>query len=76
MKKLQLLDFLARFWNIIILVFFTLMPNIQEWQYEDSVSKQFCNPVLDLDKIMRSAAYNRELSFVPFDESKGSDKVF
>jgi len=52
------------------------MPNIQEWQYEDSVSKQFCNPVLDLDKIMRSAAYNRELSFVPFDESKGSDKVF
>ena len=76
MDKLQLLDLLARFWNIITLVFLTFMSNIQEWQYENSVCKQFCNPVLDLDQIIKSSAYKRELSLVPFDKTKGSDKVF
>ena len=27
--------------------------------------KQFCNPILDLDKLIQSSAYNSEFSFVP-----------
>ena len=27
--------------------------------------KQFCNPILDLDKIIKSYAYNSEFIFVP-----------
>ena len=59
MEKLQLLHFLARFWDIITLVFLTFMSNIQEWQYENSVCKQFCSLVLDLDKIIKSSTYKR-----------------
>ena len=30
------------------------------------VFKQFCNPVLDLDRMIKSSAYNSEFIFVPF----------
>ena len=37
---------------------------------------QFCSPVLDRDKMIKSSAYNREFSFAPFGKTKGSDNVF
>jgi len=40
------------------------------------VFKQFCNPVLDLDRMIKSSAYNREFIFVPFGRTNGSDSVF
>ena len=44
---------------------------IHEVQNEDSLSWQFCGPVLDRDKMIKSSAYNRELSFAPFCKTKG-----
>ena len=43
---------------------------------DDSLSRQFCSPVLDRDKMIKSFAYNREFSFAPFGKTKGSDNVF
>ena len=40
------------------------------------VFKQFCNPVLDLDRMIKSSAYNSEFIFVPFGRTNGSDSVF
>ena len=40
------------------------------------VNNSICNPVLDFDKIIKSSAYKRELSLVPFDKTKGSDNLF
>ena len=31
----------------------------------------FCSPVLDRDKMIKSSVYNRELSFAPFCKTKG-----
>lgn len=45
-------------------------------QNEDSVLRQFCNPVLDRDRIIKLSAYKREVNFAPFDSTKGSDNVF
>ena len=41
-------DFLGRFWNIIIFVFFGMIFNIHVSQYGESVFKQFCNLYLIL----------------------------
>ena len=49
---------------------------IHEVQNEDSLSRQFCSPVLDRDKMIKSSAYNREFSFAPFGKTKGSDNAF
>ena len=43
---------------------------------KERVFKQFCNPVLDLDRMIKSSAYNSEVSFVPFGRTNGSDSVF
>ena len=37
--------------------------------------KQFCNPILDLDKIIKSSAYDSEFIFVPLGKTNGSDSV-
>ena len=60
----QLLDFLykmfvqniffARFGKNIILVFFGFMLNIHVLQYEASALRQFCRPVLERDKIIKT----------------------
>ena len=77
MLKLMSTDFLGCFWNIIIFgFFFGLIFNIHVSQYEGSVFKQFCNPVLDLDRITKSSAYYSEFTFVPFGRTNGSDSVF
>ena len=44
-------------------------------QYEDNMLRQFCNPNFDRDKIVKSSAYKRELSLVPFGGTNGSDKT-
>ena len=59
-----------------IVVFLGLIFIIHEVQNEDSLSKQFCSPVLDRDKMIKSSAYDREFSFSPFGKTKGSDNVF
>ena len=68
--------FFARFWKIITLVFLQFISNIQELQKEDSVLRQFCNPILDRDIIIKSSAYKSEFNLVPFGRMIGSDKVF
>ena len=45
-------------------------------QYVASVLRQFCRPVLERDKIIKSSAYRREFNFVPFGGTKGSDRIF
>ena len=45
-------------------------------QNEDSVFRQFCNPVLDRDRIIKSSAFQREFNFAPFGSTNGSDNVF
>ena len=35
--------------------------------------RQFCNPCFERDKIIKSSAYKREFSLVPFGRIKGSD---
>ena len=57
-------------------VFFGLIFSIHASQYEESVFKQFCNPILDLDRIIKSSAYNNEFSLVPSGRRNGSDSVF
>ena len=76
MLKLMSTDFLGRFWKIIIFVFLGLTFSIHVLQYEERVFKQFCNPVLDLDRMIESSAYNSEFIFVPFGRTNGSDSVF
>ena len=69
--------FFARFWKIITLrVFLEFTSNIQELQKEDSVCRQFCNPILDRDIIIKSSAYKSEFNLVPSGRMIGSDKVF
>ena len=62
--------------NIIIFVFFGLIFNIRVSQYEESVFRQFYNPILDLDRIIKSSAYRSEFILVPFGRTNGSDIVF
>lgn len=50
--------------------------HIHEVKNEDSLSRQFCSPVLDRNKIIKSSAYNGEFSFAPLGKTKGSDNVF
>ena len=76
MKKRNSAHFLARFLKNIILVFLGFIFNIHEVQNEDSVFRQFCNPVLDRDRIIKSSAFQREFNFAPFGSTKGSDNVF
>ena len=38
--------------------------------------RKFCKLVLDRDNIIRSSAYKRELNFVSFGKTIGSDKIF
>ena len=38
--------------------------------------KQFCSPILDPDKIIKSSAYKREFIYVPLGNINGSDGVF
>ena len=76
MLKLTSTDFLGLFWNIIIFVFFRLIFNIHASQYEKGVFKQFCNPVLDLNRIIKSSAYNSEFISVPFGRTNESDSLF
>ena len=40
--------------------FLGLIFIIQEKQNEDSLSRQFCSPVLDRDEMIKSSAYDRE----------------
>ena len=35
---------------------------IHKVQHKDSLSRQFCNPVLDRDNMIKSPAYNREFN--------------
>lgn len=35
----------------------------------------FSSPTLDRDKIIRSSAHERELSFMPFGKPNGSDRI-
>ena len=49
--------------------------SIQELQYEGKVFKQFRSPTFDSDKIINSSAYKRELSFMPFGKTNGSDRM-
>lgn len=58
------------------MVFLGFTFSIQELQYEDKVSKQFRSPILDRDKIIKSSACKRELSFMPFTKTNGSDRLF
>ena len=44
-------------------------------QYEESAFRQFCNPILDLDRIIKSSAYRSEFILVPFGRTNGSDIV-
>ena len=37
--------------------------------------RQFCNPNFDRDEIIKSSAYKRELSLVPYGSTNGSDKT-
>ena len=76
MKKRNFAHFLARFWKTIILGFLRFIFNTHNVQNEDSVLRQFCNPVLDHDRIITSSAYKGEVNFAPFDSTKGSDNVF
>ena len=69
-------DFLGRFWRINTFVFLGLTFSIHVLQYEERVFKQFCNPVLDLDRMIKSSAYNSEFIFVPFARTNGSESVF
>ena len=57
MKKWKFAHFLARFWKTIILGFLGFIFNIHKVQNEDSALRQFCNPVLDRDRIIKSSAY-------------------
>ena len=68
--------FFARFWKMITLVFLEFMSNIQELQKEDNVLRQFCNPILDRDIIIKWSAYKSEFNLVPFGRVIGYDKVF
>ena len=61
--------------KINFLVFLGFIFSIKELKYEDKVFKQFGSPTLDRDKIIRSSAYKRELSFMPFGRTNGSDKM-
>ena len=45
-------------------------------QYVANVLRQFCRPVLESDKIIKSSAYRRAFNFVPFGRTKGSDRIF
>ena len=40
------------------------------------MSRQFCNPILDRDKIFISSAYESEFNLVPFGRMIGFNKVF
>lgn len=53
--KVMSIEFLGHFLKIIIFFFFGLILSVQDLQYEDSVFRQFCNPVLDLDEIIKSS---------------------
>ena len=55
---------------------FGLIFSTHASQYEESVFKQFCNPILDLDRIIKSSAYNNEFNLVPSGRTNGSDSVF
>ncbi len=44
-------------------------------QYVSNVLRQFCKPVLERDKIIKSTAYSRSFNFVPFGRTKGSDRI-
>ena len=68
--------FSRTFLKTIIFVFLGLIFIIHEVQNEDSLSRQFCSPVLDRDKMIKSSADNREFSFAPFGKTKGSYIVF
>ena len=61
---------------MITLVFLEFISNIQELQKEDNVLRQFCNPILDRDIIIKSSAYKSEFNLVPFGRMIGSDKIF
>ena len=45
-------------------------------EFYGTLPRQFCSPVLDRDKMIKSSAYNREFSFTPFGKTKGSENVF
>ena len=66
MLFLMSIDFLGRFWNIIIFVFFGLNFSFHLSQYKENAFKQFCNPVFDLDRITKSSVYKSESIFFPF----------
>ena len=57
-------------------VFLGMICSIHVSQYEESAFKQFCNPVLDLKRIIKSSAYKSEFSSVPFGRTNGSGMVF
>ena len=44
-------------------------------QYEESAFRQFCNPILDLDRIIKPSAYRSEFILVQFGRTNGSDIV-
>ena len=44
--------------------FFQFIWSIHASQYEGNVFKQFCNPILDLDRIIKSSTYNDEFILV------------
>ena len=55
--------------------------NIHVLQYEVSALRQFCRPVLERGKIIKSSAYRRAFNFAQKDQTeyfrtKGSDRIF
>ena len=56
--------------------FLEFISNTQELQKKDSVLRQFCNPILGRDIIIKSSTYKSEFNLVPFGRMIGPDKVF
>ena len=52
------------------------IPPCNSKYFDLEIFKQFCNPILDLDRIIKSSAYNNEFILVPSGRPNGSDSVF
>ena len=68
--------FLGLFLNIFFFVFFGLIFNVHVSQYEEGTFRQCCNPILDLERIIKSPSYRSEFILVPFGRTNEPDIVF
>ena len=64
------------FYFYLLFFFFGLIFKIHVSQYEESAFRQYCNPVLDLNRTIKSSAYKSEFISVLFGRKNGSDIVF